>query len=220
MRKVLDQLLPPKSGLALTVRRGQHLRLIDVEGQQVVDMAVFNAANLKEKLSTSFSRTRQQPRTPGDYLARDRLTEGNALLSTACRPLMTIVAETQPVKGMHDTHHRMCNRVLYELHGLGPRAGCQEILAGVLAPYGIPPEEIPDTFDIHMHYEHDPVEGRWRIEAPCSRPGDYIELRAEMDCLVGLSNCPEDTISMCNAKRCTPYRVEVHEPEDGPGGMS
>jgi uncharacterized protein YcgI (DUF1989 family) len=41
-----------------------------------------------------------------------------------------------------------------------------------------------------------------------------------MDCLVGLSNCPEDTISMCNAKRCTPYRVEVYEVEGGAGSTS
>ena len=217
MQKIFEQILPPKSGLAVLVKEGQHLRVTDLEGQQVVDMAVFNADNHKEKLSTTFSRTRQKPRAAGDYFARDRLTEGDALLSTACRPLMTILVETQPVKGMHDTHHRMCNRVLYELHGLGPRDGCQEILAKTLAPYEIGYEEIPDTFDIHMHYLHDPAEGRWLIEEPSSRPGDYVEFRAEMDCLVGLSNCPEDTITMCNARHCTPYRVEIYEPEAGAG---
>jgi uncharacterized protein YcgI (DUF1989 family) len=208
--KILEQDLPPKSGLAVLVEKGQRLRLIDVEGKQVVDMAVFNADNPREKLSTSYSRTRQPPRSAGDYFARDRLTVDDVLLSTAGRRMLRIVAETQPVKGMHDTHHRMCNRTLYDLHGIGPKDGCLEILTGVLAAYGIGSEDIPDTFDIHMHYRHDVVNGRWHIEEPLSRPGDYIEFEAEMDCLVGLSNCPEDSLTMCNAKHCTPYRVEVY----------
>jgi uncharacterized protein YcgI (DUF1989 family) len=63
-----------------------------------------------------------------------------------------------------------------------------------------------------MHYRHDVEHGRWLIEEPLSRPGDYIEFEAEMDCLVGLSNCPEDSLTMCNAKHCTPYGVEIYGP--------
>jgi uncharacterized protein YcgI (DUF1989 family) len=210
VERIFATTLAPKSGLTVRVNRGQRLRLIDLEGKQVVDMAIFNADNHRERLSTSYSRTRQQPKTAGDYFARDRLTVGDALISTTGRPMMTIVEETQPVKGMHDTHHRMCNRVLYDLHGIGPKDGCLEILTGALTPYGITPEEIPDTFDVHMHYRHDTEHGRWLIEEPQSRPGDYVEFVAEMDCLVGLSNCPEDSLTMCNAKHCTPYGVEVY----------
>jgi uncharacterized protein len=209
MATVFETVLAPKSGLAVLVERGQRLRLTDLEGKQVVDLAAFNANDHKEKLSTSYSRTRQPPRAAGDYFARDRLTAGDVLLSTTARPMLRIVAETQPVKGMHDTHHRMCNRLLYDLHGVGPKDGCLEILAGVLSAYGIHSADIPDTFDIHMHYEHDIANGRWTIEEPLSRPGDYIEFEAQMACLVGLSNCPEDTLTRCNGGRCTPYRVEV-----------
>ena len=53
MRVVFEQVIPPKRGLAVRVRKGQHLRVTDLEGQQVVDMAVFNADNPREKLSTS-----------------------------------------------------------------------------------------------------------------------------------------------------------------------
>ena len=48
------------------------------------------------------------------------------------------------------------------------------------------------------------------IGEPVSRPGDYIEFRAEMDCLVGLSNCPEDALTPCNGRKCTPVKVEVY----------
>jgi uncharacterized protein YcgI (DUF1989 family) len=206
---VLEQVMPPKTGLAVIVKRGQHLRVTDLEGKQVVDLAVFNEANPREKLSTSYSRTRYVPAPGAPYVPRDRLTEGDTLMSTICRPMMTIVKETPEIKGIHDTHNRMCNRFLYESHGVGPRDGCHEIIAKAVAPHGLLPEDIPDTMDLFMNYHHDCARGRWVIDEPVSRPGDYIEFRAEMDCLVGLSNCPEDVLTMCNGKRCTPVKVEI-----------
>lgn len=210
MRVVFEKVMPPKTGLAVVVKKGQNLRIIDLEGKQVVDMAVFNEHNVREKLSTSYSRTRYVPKSGGEYIPRDKLTEGDTLMSTTCRPMMTIVKETAEPKGVHDVHNRMCNRYLYESHGVGPRDGCHEIISAAVAPYGLLPEDIPDTMDLFMNYHHDCTRGRWVIEEPVSRPGDSIEFHAEMDCLVGLSNCPEDVLTMCNAKRCTPVKVEVY----------
>jgi len=213
MKKIHEKVMPPKSGLAVVVKKGQHLRVIDLEGKQVVDMAVFNKDNPREKLSTSYSRTRYIPKKKGEYIPRDKLMEGDTLMSTICRPMMTIVKETNPIKGMHDVHNRMCNRYLYESHGIGPRDGCHEIISKAVAPYGILPEDVPDTFDINMNYHHDCARGRWVIGEPCSRPGDYIEFRAEMDCIVGFSNCPADVLGACNAGKCKPAKVEIYEPE-------
>jgi uncharacterized protein YcgI (DUF1989 family) len=214
LKKIFEKVMPPKTGLAVVVKKGQHLRVIDIEGKQVVDMAVFNEDNPREKLSTSYSRTRQVPKKQGDYNARDRLMEGDTLMSTICRPMMTIVKETAEPKGVHDVHHRMCNSYLYEIHGVGPRDGCLEILAGVLNQYGILPEDLPDTFDINMNFPYDCARGGWVIKEPVSRPGDYIEFQTEMNCIVGLSNCPEDVLTMCNAKKCTPVKVEIYEPNE------
>jgi len=211
MRVVLEQVIPPKHGLAVTIRQGQHLRVIDLEGQQVVDMAVFNADNPREKLSTSYSRTRYVPKPGAEYVPRDKLVEGDTLMSTICRPMMTIVKETPEPKGVHDTHNRMCNRFLYESYGLGPRDGCHENIANAVAAYGILPEDIPDTMDLFMNYHHDCTRGRWVIGAPVSKPGDYIEFRAEMNCIVGFSNCPLDVLAPCNAYHCTPVKVEIFE---------
>ena len=211
MKRVFERVLPPKTGLAVEVKRGQHLRIIDLEGKQVVDMAVFNAHNPREKLSTSYSRTRYLPKPGAEYVPRDKLMEGDTLMSTICRPLMTIVKETPEPKGVHDVHNRMCNRFLYESYGLGVRDGCHEIISQAVAPYGILPEDIPDTMDLFMKYEHDCARGRWVIGEPVSKPGDYIEFRAEMDCIVGLSNCPLDALAPCNAYRCTPVEVDIYE---------
>lgn len=203
--------MPPESGLAVEVKKGQHLRVIDLEGKQVVDMAVFNKDNPREKLSTSYSRTRYVPKKKGEYIPRDKLTEGDTLMSTICRPMMTIVKETQPIKGMHDVHNRMCNRYLYEIqYRVRSRDGCHEIISKAVAPYGLLPEDIPDTFDIHMNYHHDCAKGCWVIEDPCSRPGDYIEFKAEMDCIVGLSNCPNKE---CNAGKNKPVKIEIYGPK-------
>ena len=201
--------MAPKSGHALLLETGNHMRVTDLEGKQVVDMAVFNAANQREKLSTSNSRTRYVPAPGKPYVPRDRLTAGDLLMSTLCQPMMTIVEETPEPKGVHDVHNRMCNRFLFEAYGVGPRDGCHEIITQALAGYDIGAEDIPDTMDLFMNYHHDCARHRWVIEEPVSRPGDYIEFRAEMDCLIGLSNCPEDVLTDCNARNCTPMKVEV-----------
>ncbi len=201
--------MPPESGLAVVVKKGQTLRVIDLEGKQVVDMAVFNEKNPREKLSTSYSRTRYIPKKGGDYVPRDKLMEGDTLMSTSCRPMMKITKETQPIKGMHDCHNRMCNFYLYEKqYKVGKRDGCHEIITKAVTPYGINYEDIPDTFDIHMNYHHDCKKGCWIIADPCSRPGDYIDFKAEMDCIVGLSNCPNEH---CNGGKNKPVRIEIYK---------
>jgi uncharacterized protein YcgI (DUF1989 family) len=211
MRKIFEKVILGKNGLAVEVKKRQHLRVIDLEGKQVCDMAVFNKENFREKLSTSYSRTRYKPKTLGDYIPRDKLMEGDTLMSTLCRPMMTIIKETAEVKGVHDCHNRMCNRYLYEIQlGVGPQEGCHEIISNAVAPYGIFPEDIPDTFDINMSYTHDCVNHRWVIGEPVSRPGDYIEFRAEMDCLVAFSVCPLE-IGACNGGKSTPMKFEIYE---------
>jgi uncharacterized protein YcgI (DUF1989 family) len=204
--------MPPKGGHAVKVDKGQHLRITDIEGKQVVDVAVFNADNYGEKLSTSNSRTRYVPPPGQEYIPRDHLTEGDTLMSTLCRPMMTIITDTPEPKGVHDVHNRMCNRFLFESHGAESQDGCHEIISKAVASYGINPEDIPDTLDVFMNYYHDCERRRWVIDTPVSKPGDYIELRAEIDCLIGLANCPEDRLTQCNDRNCTPMKIEVFAP--------
>jgi len=211
MKRTLDHVLAPKTGMAVMVKRGQRLKVTNIEGKQVVDMAVFNRENPREKLSTSYSRTRYAPKSLDAYVPRDRIMEGDVLMSTICRPMMRFVAETPEPKGVHDVHHRMCNSQLYETFGLGPRKGCFEIISEVMAPHGIRPEDLPDTMDLFMNYHHDCARGRWVIDEPVSKAGDYVEFEALMDVIVALSNCPMDVLAPVNAFRAAPMRVEVFE---------
>jgi uncharacterized protein len=207
---VFDKIMPPRTGLALELRTGQRLRVITLEGQQLVDMCVFNRANPHEKLSTSWSRTRRKP-TPGDgWTSADRLLPGDVLLSTLCRPMMTIVEDTTEPKGIHDTHIRMCNAYLAEIHGLAPYKGCFEIVGEAIAPYGIAPEDIPDPFNLFLNLSYSCEEGRWRSQEPVTKPGDHIDFRAEMDSLVAFSNCPQIAIGR-PARPCTPVQIQMFD---------
>jgi uncharacterized protein YcgI (DUF1989 family) len=125
---------------------------------------------------------------------------------------MTIIEETAEIKGIHDCHNRMCNTYLYESHGVDSRDGCHEIIAKAVAGFGLLPEDIPDTLDLFMNYQHDCAKGHWVIGTPVSKPGDHIEFRAEMDLVVGLSNCPLDVLVPCNGFNCTPVGIQVYDP--------
>jgi uncharacterized protein YcgI (DUF1989 family) len=128
--------------------------------------------------------------------------------------MMTMVKETPTPKGVHGSHHRMCNTFFYEVFGPGPRDGCFELMTAAVAPYGISPQEIPDSVDLFMNYPHNCSVGHFTILEPLSKPGDYVEFRAEMNCLVALSNCPEDTVTACNGGKCTPVLVEKYRDEN------
>jgi len=223
MIEQLNEVLPPKTGRAFVVRRGETLRITDLEGQQVVDVAIFNAANYRDRLSLSYSTTRYAMQysarraarpAPDTPISKDFVTEGDTLMSTIYTPLMTITKETPEPKGVHKVNQRMCNRRFYESFGLTGIDGCHEIISGVVAPYGIRPEDIPDTIDFFMNYHHDCASHSWVAEQPVSRAGDYVELLAETDCLVAISNCPEDHVSLINGGRCTPMRLQVFRPDE------
>lgn len=210
MKRIYEKTLLPGSGLAVEVKQGQYLRVIDLKGQQVVDMAVFNLDNLREKLSTSNSRNRYIPKPGMQYVPRDHLEEGDWMMSTINRPLMTITKETMKSKGVHDACNRMCDHFMYKVFFGKERDGCHEIISKAVEPYGLLPEDIPDTFDLFMNYPHNCNKTSFEILDPISKPGDYIEFRAELNCLVGLSNCP---FEFCAGGKCTTVKLEVDEDE-------
>jgi len=214
-RKVIhEEIIPPKRGFSAVVRKGSYLRIIDLEGKQVADVVFFNAHNVKEKNCNGISMARQM-RAGQPYKVKDKLTTGDVIYSSAYRHMATIVADTPVPGGIHKLVLHMCNRGLYETFGYQDHDGCWEILSGVLAKHGIAPEEIPDSFDVFMNLEHDVDNGEWRIKEPVSRPGDYIEFRMEMDCIVAFSNCPMDVIAPTNGWVCMPLKVLISENEGG-----
>src|SRR5207237_2617473 len=122
MKPTLEHVIPPKRGYGFTVNKGERWRITDLEGKQVVDMALFNATNPREKLSTSNSRTRYVPKPGAEYVPRDKLMEGDTLMSRICRPMMTILKAKPELSLCDDLHYRICRRLVEAPYGMGPRA--------------------------------------------------------------------------------------------------
>jgi uncharacterized protein YcgI (DUF1989 family) len=200
--------IPPKDAFAWTAKAGEVVRVTDVAGKQVGDLVMFSQANRRDRVSISWTRTRNI-RVRDAYRPALGLTVGDRVFSTGYRVLATVTEDTPELKGVHDLFGRMCNRGMYELYGVTPQDGCFELLQRVLVPLGVAPEEIPDPIGVFMHTVPDPATRVMTIQEPVSRAGDHFSFRAEADLLLAMSTCPMDVIAPTNGYRITPLLVEV-----------
>ncbi len=171
--------IAPRSGVALTIDRGQRLTVIDPQGEQVSDLLAFNRGDLKEVISSG--------RTL-DYASKIYLTTGDPLYSNRSNVMLDIVEDAV---GRHDFLLTPCSkdtfRILYgDEH---PHRGCFGNLAAALAPYGVTEDMIPTAFNIFMNVPVDGATGALRVEPPLSKAGDRIVFEARMDLVVGLTAC-------------------------------
>lgn len=191
--------LPPKGKLAHEVKKGEVVRIIDVDGQQVGDLIAFNRHNLDEKFW--LSNTIRLNKTV-------YVTTGHVLYSELSQPMFTIVEDTC---GRHDLLAGSCNAEIDRVrYSVDDHFGCVENFVAALAPYGLTRKDVPMSLNLFMNCPVHP-DGRWEIVDPVSKPGDFIDLRAEMDCLIALSNCPQD-LNPCNAGKLTPLEVVIYQP--------
>jgi uncharacterized protein len=191
-----QHIVPPRGGFAFFVERGQQFRITDVQGQQVSDLVVFSKDDPTERLSQGNTR-----KLNNTWL----LSTGHRLYSTKCRPLLTIVADTV---GRHDLQSSACSPYDYPIRfGITGHPSCLAILRDVLETHRIPEYLIPDPFNVFMNTSVG-ENGQIEVRAPLSNAGDYIEFRADMDCLVAMTACPQDQ-NACNGYRITPLRLDV-----------
>ncbi|MBB5762076.1 urea carboxylase-associated family protein [Methylorubrum rhodesianum] len=171
--------IPPRSGAAFTLDRGQRLTVIDPQGEQVADLVAFRRDDLDEVISSG--------RTI-DYASRIFLTTGDPIYSNRSNVLLRIVEDTV---GRHDFLLTPCSaetfRIIYgDEH---PHRGCFGNLAAALAPYGIVPDRIPVAFNVFMHVTVDGQSGEIAVRPPLSRAGDRVSFVAETDLVIGLTAC-------------------------------
>jgi uncharacterized protein YcgI (DUF1989 family) len=187
--------LQPQTGTAFLLSAGDVLRVIDPEGEQVADLVAFSREIPTAWVSAGRS---------FDYNDTIYLTAGHVLYSNRSAPMLTIVEDQV---GRHDFLYTPCSAEMFaRLYGVtGHHPSCFENLASSLAPHGIHPDAIPTTFNIFMNVDVAP-DGRLSIHPPRSRAGDAIELRAEMDLLVGLTACSAE---LSNNHRLKPIDFEI-----------
>jgi uncharacterized protein len=191
------QKLAPQTGIAFELGKGQLLRVIDLEGEQVADLTAFNRVDLDEWLSSG--------RTI-DYANTIYLTTGHILYSNRSGPMLTIVEDDV---GRHDFLLTPCSpqtfQIIYGNDNYHP--SCFENLRTNLARFGVTPDRIPTTFNLFMNVEVK-SNGELAILPPRSRAGDAITLRAEMDLVIGLTACSAE---MSNNYKFKPIGYEVLE---------
>ena len=187
-----------------TLKRGQVFRIVDLEGNQAVDTLFYRADTLEERYS-AVDTIRAQG---GIYL-----TTGTKLLSNEGRPMLSIIADTC---GRHDTLGGACsaesNTVRYSLDKRHMHS-CRDNFLLALAKWGeqfdrsFSKRDLSSNINFFMNVPVTP-DGKLTFADGVSGPGRYVEMRAEMDVTVLISNCPQLN-NPCNAYNPTPIEVVV-----------
>ena len=195
---VWDEVVPARAPWDHPVRKGETLRIVDLEGNQAVDFLVYSLADDAERYSFA------------DTIAAQRnifLTVGSVLLSNEGNPMMTVVGDNV---GRHDTIGGACscesNTLRYGHHTKHQHA-CVENFLNAQAKYGRGKRDMVSNINWFMNV---PVEadGSLGIVDGISAPGKYVDLRAEMDLVVVVSNCPQIN-NPCNGFNPTPVRMVI-----------
>src|SRR3954471_9303773 len=195
-----DHVLPAGEGWMHEIKRGQTFRIVDLEGNQAVDTLFYNAHDIADRYSAQDTIRAQG----GIYL-----TTGTQLHSSDGHVLLTIVADTC---GRHDTLGGACsaesNQVRYDLDKR-PMHSCRDTFLKVIGRWGRGVSECDITHNINF-FMNVPVtpEGGLSFADGVSAGGRYVELRAEMDVIALISNCPQLN-NPCNAYNPTPVRLLI-----------
>ncbi|MEI6202310.1 MAG: DUF1989 domain-containing protein [Enhydrobacter sp.] len=193
---MLDEIVPAGAPWTSIVRQGQVLRITDLEGQQAVDFLCYNAANPEERYHAP-----NTVKAAGSIF----LTTGHTLYSDVARPMFVIVEDQF---GGHDTIGGCCsapsNQMLY---GVANCPGCRENFLTGLGRHGLGRRDIVPNVNFFMRV---PVtaDGSAAVALGVSPPGCQVALRAEMDALAVISNCPQIN-NPCNNFNPTPIRVQI-----------
>ena len=199
---LLDQTCNAGDPWMAEVKKGQIFRILDLEGNQAVDTLFYSANNPEERYSAV------------DTIARQRqlyLTTGSVLYSSEGNAMLTIVADTC---GRHDTLGGACsaesNTTRYDL-AKRPMHSCRDSFMHALHTCAcashMSKRDITGNINFFMNV---PImtDGSLMFADGISGPGKYVEMRAEMDVIVLISNCPQLN-NPCNGYNPTPVRLLV-----------
>ena len=189
--------VPAREGRGVRVAAGQAFRVIDVDGGQVADTFAFRADDVSEYHSAEHTRA---------YVSRLFPRPGEPFVTNHRRPILLLEEDDTP--GIHDMLCAACDPERYTGLGVaGWHASCRENLEKAMAELGEPHVEIPQPINLFMNI---PVrdEGDLGWEPAPTRSGDSVTLRAEMDCLVVVSACPQDIV-VINNKAPSPVAIEL-----------
>jgi uncharacterized protein YcgI (DUF1989 family) len=196
MKVIRQGRVEARRGTAFPLTHRQVVRVINTHGQQVVDTWAFASKDLRECMSMEHTRA---------WLSHVMPKVGDVFISNHRRPMLKLIADTSP--GIHDTLIAACDRYRYELLGCKEyHDNCSDNLVAAMGELGFQPSEIPSPLNLFMNIPL--ADGdNLSFEPPVSSAGDYVDLRAEMDCIVAFSACPQDIVPI-NGPACKPTEFE------------
>jgi len=199
--RVLSDVIQEPGPYSRHIAAGDHLRIVDLEGQQAVDFLVYDSADPVNRYNAA--NTVKLNRTV--YVGK-----GTKLYSELGEVLMTVIEDTV---GHHDTLGGCCStEVNRKRYGIPDTASCRNNFIKALGEHGMSPRDIPLNINFFMNVPVRP-DGSTEIVEGLSVPGDYVDLRAEKDVLVVISNCPQ-LYNPCNGWNPTPVRLIEWRPAD------
>ena len=192
---ISKHIIPARHGKAFKVSTGDTLKLINTFGTQVVDCWAINSKNLDEYMCMEASRV---------WLQRLNPIVGDTFVTNKRNPILTVVEDTSP--GIHDTFMAACDKKRYELLGVeNYHRNCSDNLIEALENKNVFLERtILASFNIFMNIQVQSDKITLKTLPTVSNPGDYIILRAEIDCYVVFSSCPQDIVKIQGQNDNTP----------------
>ena len=200
-RATYRKIVPAGDYFLHTVKNGETVRLVDLAGNQAADTLFFNADDSHERYSATDTIREQE---------NVYIRPGTTLLSDRCRPMLSVTADTV---GRHDTLGGACaaesNTVRYALEKKTMHA-CRDSYLLAIAEHehlGLTKRDIAHNINFFMNVPITP-DGGLTFADGVSGPGKYVEMRALMNVIVLISNCPQLN-NPCNGWNPTPVRLLV-----------
>jgi hypothetical protein len=193
-----DHIVQAREPWSGTIKRGQIIRIVDLEGQQAVDTLFYAAGDFAERYCSQSTLAAQGSAYIGP---------GTPLMSNRGRVMLNVTADTV---GDHDSSAGACSRESNTVrfgHHTRYMHACRENFVVEVTKHGMEKRDVVPNINFFMNV---PIleDGALAIVDGASKPGDYIEMTAEMDVLCVISNCPQVN-NPCNGFNPTPIRVLI-----------
>lgn len=199
-KKLWEELVQPAHTTSGTIGKGQTLRIVDVEGEQVADFVSWKLGDIAEYIDVVYTNCANRSW---------KIHKGQSIYSKELNPMWTILHDDC------DEHYMgggFCSRALNRFDGNPNKEGCRDRLEREIAKHGLLPMHLQSVscFNVFMNVGYDP-DGTWVIRRPTTKAGDYIDIRADMDMLWAVSVCNYGPPPPTNGDRPTPLKFELYD---------
>ena len=189
--------IPPQSGAAVDLLKGQRLKVITPEGEQVSDLFAFVRSAPDEHLCPRTTATRQRRLYP---------EVGQPFYSNKRRPLLMLRDDTV---GVHDLLYPACDKYMYESWGEPLHPSCRGNLEAALREIGFTPDGYAEPHNLFQNSPVTDLEGHLEVRRSPAKPGDYVLLEALDDLVVVATACAVDR-GVLNGDRPKAILLEIY----------